>query len=832
MAKPEYFDGVEWQTCCGDGADISVQNEPSTPIPITGSLTISAGSVNMTLGAELDALSAFSQNGLITRTGTGSYVGRSLVAGTGINITNGNGVLGNPVISATGLSLTLTGAVTGSGSGTINTTLGENQSLPFSYLKHNWSSGVEKGVYHILVDAATPPHFVHVVQSGSGSTYRRWLTVYKPGFGSQPTGSYQLGFYHAANGHQYPFEIGTYGSTLRTYLRTTVDINNNKIINLAEPSQSQDAATKNYVDNNAGGGSPYNGKFIFQESGYQIYIRAYSNYLDLRNDYIRNNRYAAIIETNSANETASIAMNGDYIQTIQTFDDLGFIFTDEDTDPTTSYQSYISSNGSLVTSSSKKKKHSIRKKSHKNYLERLNKLNIYSYALKTPIANKDGEKTKVRKFYKNKQLHVGLVSEEVNELFDNATDNYKTIDFDSKNKKEIEKAIGDYKPEISEQDYIKDKMAKRGDVTGIKYDTLLCYTILAIQELTQKVEQLEKRGWFMSDAQNLRNWASQIFGADVDLNSPRLAELKSAAENSLSELEDDKFTSSLIGGIGWSYFTYRDNKFCYEYIDPIEVLWDPDDRSARLDNSNFVCRVHYVPAVRLKNQYPEFAKEFEEMVEGNSTNPSDYTAYNTVSENPLWRQFAGGSNTVGNPQDDGSWVRGRSIKIAEIFYKKQVKYYETTVMFPEDFTGDTIPNEQLFTTFDESIAREKSTNGKIEIKNGTQIWHGIFCDNLLIENNPIAEQIPNQRYLPLTPVILKRDYQGMPYGVVDNLISPQKTHNFLWSTTLHYLDAKTIIASDEQANTDKLREFLKDEMRSKNGVAFIKNPREIQVLDH
>ena len=63
MAKPEYFDGVEWQTCCGDGADISVQNEPGTPIPITGSLTISAGSVNMTLGAELDALSAFSQNG-------------------------------------------------------------------------------------------------------------------------------------------------------------------------------------------------------------------------------------------------------------------------------------------------------------------------------------------------------------------------------------------------------------------------------------------------------------------------------------------------------------------------------------------------------------------------------------------------------------------------------------------------------------------------------------------------------------------------------------------------------------------------------------------------
>jgi hypothetical protein len=495
VPKTEFFDGTEWQNCCGEGADVSVQNAAGTDIPITGSLTISAGSVNMTLGAELEALSAFAQTGLIARTGVGSYVGRTLTAGTGINITNGNGVAGNPTI---GLStINIIGSVTGSGTNSINTTLSGTQIMDSNSLSFDWSNSgsfAEYSMYHTLEDAATPPHFVYVVQSGSGSTYRRWLTVYKTGFGSQPTGSYQLGFYHAVNGHQYPFEIGTYGSTLRTYLRTTVDVDNNKIINLAEPSSSNDAATKNYVDNNAGGGSPHNGKFIFQESGYQIYIRAYSNYLDLRNDYLRNNRYCAIIETNSSNETASIAMNGDYIQTIQTFDDLGFIFTDEDTDPTTSYQSYISSNGSLVTSSSKEKKHSIRKKSPKNYLERLNKLNVYSYALKTPITNKDQEKTKIRKFYKNKQLHIGLVSEEVNELFDNATDNFKTINFDKENKKEVSESIGKYYPNIDEETYTKNKQLKRGDVIGIKYDTLLCYTILAIQELTQKVEQLEKRG--------------------------------------------------------------------------------------------------------------------------------------------------------------------------------------------------------------------------------------------------------------------------------------------------------------------------------------------------
>lgn len=294
-----------------------------------------------------------------------------------------------------------------------------------------------------------------------------------------------------------------------------------------------------------------------------------------------------------------------------------------------------------------------------------------------------------------------------------------------------------------------------------------------------------------------------------------------------------KFTSSLIGGVGWSYFTYKDGKFAYEFIDPTEIFWDPDDRSLRLDDSNFICRMRYMPAVKLKKEYPSFAKEFDNMVEENSTNPGDYNVFSTINENPIWQQINGISSvSVANPQDDGAWVRGRSIKIVEVYYKKPTKYYETTILFPTEASANDIPSEQLFITFDKDIAKEKSFSGKIEEKEGSQIWHGIFCDNLLIENNPIATQVPNQKYLPFTPVVLKRDYQGVPYGVVDNLISAQKTHNFLWSTTLHYLDAKTIIASDEQVDSDKLREFLKDEMRSKNGVAFIRNPRELQMLDH
>lgn len=50
---------------------------------------------------------------------------------------------------------------------------------------------------------------------------------------------------------------------------------------------------------------------------------------------------------------------------------------------------------------------------------------------------------------------------------------------------------------------------------------------------------VEYLGWFMSDAQNLRNWSSQLFASDVDLNSQKVMEAKAAALSALAEVEDD-----------------------------------------------------------------------------------------------------------------------------------------------------------------------------------------------------------------------------------------------------------------------------------------------------
>lgn len=62
------------------------------------------------LDADLTALAALAANGIVARTGTATYSPRTITAGTGLTITDGDGVAGNPTI---GLSATFPGFIGG-----------------------------------------------------------------------------------------------------------------------------------------------------------------------------------------------------------------------------------------------------------------------------------------------------------------------------------------------------------------------------------------------------------------------------------------------------------------------------------------------------------------------------------------------------------------------------------------------------------------------------------------------------------------------------------------------------------------------------------------------
>ena len=277
---------------------------PVTSVGISGSIGLSVsnspitdnGIINLTLGAELQALSAFAGAGLIARTGSSTYAARTITAGTGITITNGNGVSGNPTVNLSNTtvtsgtysypsslavnaqgqltsvtagstpmtSLTLTGAVTGSGSSTIATTLNTTQTIGSSLFNINWTDTVapSKMVIHSLLDssplASSNPQFINTVRVGSGATLRNWSLYYTGGKTSDPVGAnFAISYYHNTTTERFPLTIictGTGGTDFTTTLlgdfsvKGKLDLNSNKIIGLSTPTQATEGVNKSYAD--------------------------------------------------------------------------------------------------------------------------------------------------------------------------------------------------------------------------------------------------------------------------------------------------------------------------------------------------------------------------------------------------------------------------------------------------------------------------------------------------------------------------------------------------------------------------------------------------------
>lgn len=72
--------------------------------------------------ADLDAVAGLSANGVIARTGAGTAAARTITAGTGISVTNGDGVSGNPTIAATSILENVAAADIADIANAINTT--------------------------------------------------------------------------------------------------------------------------------------------------------------------------------------------------------------------------------------------------------------------------------------------------------------------------------------------------------------------------------------------------------------------------------------------------------------------------------------------------------------------------------------------------------------------------------------------------------------------------------------------------------------------------------------------------------------------------------------
>lgn len=77
---------------------------PPAGITISGSPITGSGTFVFALANDLAALEALASTGIAVRSATDTWVQRAIAAGTGISVSNGDGVSGNPTISITGTS--------------------------------------------------------------------------------------------------------------------------------------------------------------------------------------------------------------------------------------------------------------------------------------------------------------------------------------------------------------------------------------------------------------------------------------------------------------------------------------------------------------------------------------------------------------------------------------------------------------------------------------------------------------------------------------------------------------------------------------------------------
>lgn len=85
----------------------SISVTGSTGLNISGSPITSTGTIGLTLGTELQALSGLSTTGLVTRTAANSYSQRTITGtASNITVTNGDGVAANPTIDLPNTAVT------------------------------------------------------------------------------------------------------------------------------------------------------------------------------------------------------------------------------------------------------------------------------------------------------------------------------------------------------------------------------------------------------------------------------------------------------------------------------------------------------------------------------------------------------------------------------------------------------------------------------------------------------------------------------------------------------------------------------------------------------
>lgn len=264
-------------------------------------------------------------------------------------------------------------------------------------------------------------------------------------------------------------------------------------------------------------------------------------------------------------------------------------------------------------------------------------------------------------------------------------------------------------------------------------------------------------------------------------------------------------------GIGWSKTEQVGNKFIYNYVHPLNVIYDANDLSPQLENMTAVAQLRWLPPEQLKAIYPKFAKQIEDMSNYSFVDYGNYSSeyFNRTSAFVPLTYNMGGNGANGSP-----------IQLNELYHKERHKFYCGL-----DKSG------YYFETFSEEHA-DKLSDKKSEIEQewGTRIMRTVFCNDILFDYSPLLPSLPNQSDFPLVPCIWeRRTCDGVPVGLLEEVKDLQRE--------LNYRKLKEIMSLNSvraRIDVNAIQGMTADEIRSElsrpDGVLFTTGSGQVDII--
>lgn len=267
---------------------------------------------------------------------------------------------------------------------------------------------------------------------------------------------------------------------------------------------------------------------------------------------------------------------------------------------------------------------------------------------------------------------------------------------------------------------------------------------------------------------------------------------------------------ALICGVGWARMIPYNQQILYDYVHPLNVIFDADDFSPQLTNQRHMIQMRWLALDEIKTEWPHVSRKLDSMF------PTDGLLGNTGN---FTDEFFNRTNVFVPAMSSTGGSNGTRLLVNEVFHKEKKKYY-----------CGIDKNGYYFETFDEEEAEKLADNKKdITQEMGTQIMRTVFCNDILLEYGPMLPNLPNmQDFCNIPCVWQRRTADGIPVGWMEDLKDLQRELNYRKLREILSLNSKTAVVDMNAFHGQDIEEIRQQIMRD-DAVLIKTGPGEVNI---